>query len=217
METKQNYDRKMEEIRASFAPGGRPRLLLHACCAPCASVCLERLTDSFDVTVFFFNPNITDGAEFEKRESEMRRFLSEAPFCRGVNLVTVPFDPQPFWDISRTRENDPERGGRCLLCYALRLRTTAETAKQGGFDFFTTTLTLSPLKDSQVLNEIGGRIAAETGVPYLFSDFGKRNGYVRSLELSRQYGLYRQNYCGCVFSRRETSSAFFVQLTENKE
>lgn len=217
MGPKQNYDRRMEEIRASFAPGTRPRLLLHACCAPCASVCLERLTDSFDVTVFFYNPNITDGTEFEKREREMKRFLSEAPFCCGVEMISIPFDPQPFLEMARNRENDPERGDRCLLCYALRLRKTAQMAKQGDFAFFTTTLTLSPLKDSQILNEIGGRISEEVGIPYLFSDFGKRNGCARSLELSRQYGLYRQNYCGCIFSRRAASEASsFVQLTENK-
>lgn len=176
--------------------GRRPKILLHACCAPCASACLLRLTDRADVTVYFYNPNIMPREEYDKRAEEMRRFLSEAPFCKNVGLVVGPYESELYLDAVKGLEQEPERGARCTLCYEMRLRKTFEQA--GEYDFFATTLTLSPLKDAERLNAIGTRIGDEK---YLCSDYKKQNGYLDSLRLSQEYGLYRQNFCGCPFSR----------------
>ncbi len=200
---KQNYDllfeREMEALRRS---GRRPRLLLHACCAPCSSHCLEVLAECFDITVFFYNPNISPEKEFAFRLSELERFLTEAGYP-AVSVLAPPYDPAPFLTASRGLEDLPEGGERCRKCYELRLRKTAGAAKEGGFDAFTTTLSISPYKNAEWLNEIGASLSDETGVPWLFSDFKKKNGYKRSIELSKQFCLYRQDYCGCAFSRAE--------------
>lgn len=183
--------------------GGRvPSLLLHDCCAPCGSYVLEYLSDYFSITVFYYNPNISPEEEYRKRVAEVRRLLAEMPLKHPAPLLEGPYEPGRFAALAKGHESDPEGGARCTACYALRLRETARRAKEGGFDFFTTTLSVSPYKDVRRLNAIGAELEREFGVPYLRSDFKKRNGYLRSIRLSHQYGLYRQNYCGCAFSKQ---------------
>ncbi|MGN0469420.1 MAG: epoxyqueuosine reductase QueH [Acutalibacteraceae bacterium] len=176
-----------------------PKLLIHSCCAPCSSYVLEYLTQYFDITVFYYNPNISPEQEYRHRVEEQKRLISE--MCPDVKFIEGIYEPQKFYEMAKGLENEPERGKRCLKCYRMRLERTAETAKNGNFDFFTTTLSISPQKDSAVLNEIGRQLSTEYNIPYLFSDFKKRGGYKRSIELSAQFNLYRQNFCGCVFSR----------------
>lgn len=181
-----------------------PSLLLHACCAPCSSYVLEYLSEYFNITVFYYNPNITDEAEYKKRVLEEQRLIAEMPTKSPVKFLEGEYEPERFFDMSRGLENVPEGGERCFKCYRLRLAVTAEAAKEKQFDYFTTTLSISPLKNAQKLNEIGAEEAERVGIPYLFSDFKKREGYKRSIQLSAQYGLYRQNYCGCIFSKKES-------------
>lgn len=180
-----------------------PSLLLHACCAPCSSACLEYLSGHFDITVFYFNPNISPQSEFEKRLAEEERLLSELPLEGGVKLIAGQYDYSRFLDISKGLEDCPEGGERCFRCYRLRLEETARLAKERGFDYFCTTLTISPLKSAEKLNKIGYEAAEKYGVAWLPSDFKKKEGYKRSIELSHQYNLYRQDFCGCAFSRAE--------------
>lgn len=180
-----------------------PSLLLHACCAPCSSACLEYLSGHFDITVFYFNPNISPQSEFEKRLAEEERLLSELPLEGGVKLIAGQYDYSRFLDISKGLEDCPEGGERCFRCYRLRLEETARLAKERGFDYFCTTLTISPLKNAEKLNKIGYEAAEKYGVAWLPSDFKKKEGYKRSIELSHQYNLYRQDFCGCAFSRAE--------------
>ncbi len=197
-----NYQKALDEIIENL--GGRvPTLLLHDCCAPCGSYVLEYLSKYFSITVFYYNPNISPEEEYQKRAAEVRRLIREMPEKNPVSFREGPYEPERFRELSRGHESDPEGGERCFACYALRLRETALRAKAGGFDFFTTTLSISPYKNARKLNEIGKQLEREIGVPYLPSDFKKRNGYLRSIELSRRYGLYRQNYCGCVFSKKK--------------
>ena len=199
-----NYQIEMErELARIQATGHRPRLLLHSCCAPCSSFVLERLMDAFDLTVFYYNPNIAPKEEFLRRVEEQRRLIESMPHERPIGLIQGDYDDQVFYELARGHEQDPEGGARCTACFRLRLGKTAETAAQEGFDYFTTTLSISPLKDAQRLNAIGAELSAAFGVPYLFSDFKKKNGYKRSCELYAEYGLYRQDYCGCIFSRLE--------------
>ncbi len=184
----------------------RPKLLLHACCAPCASICMDRVRDPFDTTVYFFNPNITISREYDHRSAELERLIglyNNIPDRGRLSLLKGKYDPKSFFDMSKGYEACPERGARCHLCYELRLRATAEEAISRGFDYFATTLTLSPLKDADVLNDIGYRLQEESGgrILWLPSDFKKEDGYKKSIELSGQYGLYRQNYCGCIYSK----------------
>ena len=200
---KQNYqiilDNTLDEITQS---GSHPSLLLHACCAPCSSYVLEYLNKYFDITVFFYNPNITSKEEYDRRSEEIKRLINDLPQEREIKLMFGKYDPERFFEISKGLEDMPEGGERCFKCYRQRLTETANAARDGGFDFFTTTLSISPHKNAQKLNEIGAELAKETGVSYLFSDFKKRNGYKRSCELSAIYGLYRQDYCGCVWSKK---------------
>ncbi len=179
------------------------KLLLHVCCAPCSSHVLELLAEEYDITVFFYNPNITEQEEYKKRIAELRRFVKEAPFARHVSVVEGDYEPELFFDMAKGLETEPERGARCYKCYALRMKKAAWYAKKYGFDLFTTTLSISPHKNAAWLNEIGESLSRELGVRYLYSDFKKKNGYARSIELSREYNLYRQNYCGCVYSKEE--------------
>lgn len=187
----------MEKI-ISLNGGKKPALLMHACCAPCSSACLERVKDAFSVTIYYYNPNIDSEEEFFKRVREQERLCAEL----NVKAIVENYDPGAFYDAVKGLEKEPEGGKRCEQCFYLRLKKTAETAKEKGFDYFTTTLTVSPLKNAELLNGIGEKVAAETGVKFLPSDFKKRGGYQRSVELSNKYGLYRQNYCGCVFSKK---------------
>ena len=193
-----NYDLQFNDIVRSF--NGKKRLLLHACCAPCSSSVLERVTPFFDVTLFFYNPNITDESEYYKRLKELERFVATV-YGKTVGLIDGGYCPHNFYDMVKGLENEPERGKRCTVCYSERLEKTAYKSIDGNFDYFCTTLTLSPHKDADRINAIGFSLEKKTGAKYLPSDFKKRNGYVRSIELSREYGLYRQNYCGCEYSQ----------------
>ena len=180
----------------------RPALLLHACCAPCSSYVLEYLTKYFDITLFYYNPNISPEKEYSYRVSEVQRLISE--MCPQVKFVEGRYDPERFFEMSKGLENEPERGARCHKCYRMRLEESAQEALRLGCSYFTTTLSISPQKDSAVLNDISKSVSEQYGIPYLFSDFKKRGGYKRSIELSAKFSLYRQSYCGCVFSRRQS-------------
>lgn len=203
---KRNYQRELEQLISAIEPGRVPTLLLHACCAPCSSYCLEYLSQYFSITVLFYNPNISPETEYNKRVDEIRRLIDELPVKNKVSLIEGRYLPTEFYNSVKGLEDEPEGGKRCHVCYELRLREAAITAKELGFDYFTTTLSISPLKDAEKLNEIGKRLSDEYGVAYLYSDFKKKNGYKRSIELSREYKLYRQNFCGCVFSKREADN-----------
>lgn len=176
------------------------KLLLHSCCAPCSSACLERLKDVFCVTVLYYNPNVDDPFEYEKRKAEQIKFLQTTGWA---NFLDCDHEAETFLEMAKGLENEPERGSRCYACYALRLEKTAQVAKENGFDWFATTLTLSPHKNADWLNEIGAKIGGRYALNYLFTDFKKKGGYPRSIALSKQFGLYRQSFCGCKFSRRD--------------
>lgn len=195
-----NYQKKMEETLAALTH--TPRLLLHACCAPCSSYVLEYLTKYFDITLLFYNPNIDESAEYEKRLCELARLINTMPLENPVSITNARYNPQEFLDIARGYESEPERGARCARCFNLRLSETARVAREGNFDFFTTTLSISPHKDADLLNKIGAKCGETHGVSYLYADFKKRGGYKRSTTLSREYDLYRQDFCGCKFSKK---------------
>ena len=185
--------------------GRLPRLLLHSCCAPCSSSVLEYLSPHFDITLFYYNPNITPEEEYRKRVAELHRLVKEADYPNPVSIIEGRYDSSEFFDMARGLEDLPEGGERCAKCYRLRLEETAKQAAAGGYEYFTTTLSVSPYKNAQKLNAIGSELSEKYGVKYLLSDFKKKDGYRRSIELSAQYGLYRQNYCGCVYSARMRS------------
>lgn len=201
---KQNYQLMLENTLKSIEKSQvRPTLLLHACCAPCSSYVLEYLNEHFDITVFFYNPNITENDEYKKRADELKRLIKELPHKNEIKFIDGGYEPQKFTEIAKGLENAPEGGERCFKCYRLRLEETAKIAAKNNFDYFTTTLSISPHKNAQVLNETGKELSDIYGVGYLFSDFKKRNGYKRSCELSEIYNLYRQDYCGCIYSKKE--------------
>ncbi|MBR4015760.1 MAG: epoxyqueuosine reductase QueH [Anaerotignum sp.] len=201
---KENYQLILEKtIQSISEEGKRPRLLLHSCCGPCSSYVLEYLSQFFDITVFYYNPNISPPEEFRFRAEEQQRLMGEMPLSAPVSFLLGEYEPEKFFALAKGHETEPEGGERCFACYRLRLERTAQAAKDGRFDFFTTTLSISPHKNAQVLNTLGKELAEAYGVPYLFSDFKKKNGYRRSCELSLQYGLYRQDYCGCPYSKAE--------------
>ena len=200
-----NYQKELEKLIAGQQKVGRvPRLFLHACCAPCSSYVLEYLSRFFSVTVFFYNPNISPKEEYEKRVSEIQRLISEMEFVHPVAFVEGEYKPEDFYEMARGLEDVPEGGERCFRCYRLRMEEAARLAEQGDYDYFTTTLSISPLKNAGKINEIGQELSQIYKVEHLPSDFKKKNGYKRSIELSHEYGLYRQNYCGCIFSKRES-------------
>lgn len=204
MTQKINYRLEMErEIEKIRTQGRKPLLALHSCCAPCSSAVLEQLNRDFRIVVFYYNPNISPKEEFDHRSREQQRLVREMLPGSDVQVSVGEYDPQRFYALTEGHEGDPEGGERCGICFEMRLRKTAEFAREIGADYFTTTLSISPLKDAQRLNAIGSAIAGETGVAYLFSDFKKKNGYRRSCELSAQYGLYRQDFCGCIYSKLE--------------
>lgn len=196
-----NYDLKMEEIIKNTSEGSS--LLLHACCAPCSSTVLERLGNFFNITILYYNPNITDKDEYEKRLEEIKKFTSSFKTKYKIEVIAGRYEPREFFDIARGLEDEPERGRRCYKCYKLRLEETAKIAKELNFDYFTTTLSLSPYKDAKWINEIGESLQEAYNINFLYSDFKKKNGYKRSIELSREFNLYRQDYCGCVYSVRD--------------
>jgi predicted adenine nucleotide alpha hydrolase (AANH) superfamily ATPase len=196
-----NYQVEMER-EIEQLNGSRPRLLLHSCCAPCSSAVLERLSEAFQITVFFYNPNISPESEYNLRLSEQLRLIEQMDL--GIEWFPCEYGGALFEAIAKGREHEPEGGDRCELCFRLRLMRTAQAARDEGFDYFTTTLSVSPLKSAERLNKLGAAFSEAIGVKYLFSDFKKKNGYLRSCELSQVYGLYRQNYCGCRFSKYES-------------
>lgn len=198
-----NYQKKLDELINGISQGTVPRLLLHSCCAPCSSYTLEYLSRYFDITVLYYNPNISPRSEFDKRAAEQARLIAELPARHKIKLVVSDYDYTEFLDIARGYEDCLEGGERCFRCYRMRLEKTAEKAKAEGFDYFCTTLSISPLKDSQTINKIGYETAEKYGVKWLPSDFKKKEGYKRSIELSREYNLYRQNFCGCAYSKKE--------------
>lgn len=204
-----NYQKELEKIIEKNQKENRiSSLFLHSCCAPCSSYCLEYLAEYFHITLFYYNPNISPKQEYEKRVEEQRRLI-EALNQKVTYQITMKegaYDPERFYEMAKGMEDLPEGGERCFGCYELRLREAAMYASEENYDFFTTTLTISPLKNAQKLNEIGSEVGKEYGISYLPSDFKKKNGYKRSIELSKEYDLYRQNYCGCVFSKREAES-----------
>ena len=200
---KRNYQAELEKIISSNKDK-RPTLLLHACCAPCSSYVLEYLNEHFDITIYFYNPNINSQEEFLYRQSEVKRLIGEMPLKNPVKLIETQWNGEEFLSAVKGFEAIREGGERCFKCYELRLRKTAEICRSGGYDYFCTTLTISPMKNAEKLNEIGERLAEEMGVSFLPSDFKKKNGYKRSIELSKEYNLYRQNYCGCGFSYKES-------------
>lgn len=201
---KVNYQTELEKIIEFHQSKGEiPTLFLHSCCAPCSSYVLEYLSQYFKITVFYYNPNIYPDEEYYKRVDEQKQFINRFPAKNKIDFVEGNFDKERFYAMAKGKENMREGGERCFLCYELRLRKAAEYAKSRNFDYFTTTLSISPLKNADKLNEIGLSLGKEYGVKYLVSDFKKKNGYKRSTELSRQYGIYRQDYCGCIFSKQE--------------
>ena len=201
---KRNYQRELDAVLKELEQTGEtPRLLLHACCAPCSSYVLEYLSRYFSVTVFYYNPNIYPGEEYDHRVMEIRRLIEEMDFTHPVSLVEGPYDTERFFEMAKGMEDLPEGGERCFACYRLRMEQAVLLAKKNGFDYFTTTLSISPLKNADKLNEIGEELGKKYGVRHLPADFKKREGYKRSIVLSKKYNLYRQDYCGCVFSQNE--------------
>lgn len=196
-----NYNIELENLLKHLT--STPTLLLHSCCAPCSSYVLSYLTKYFKITVLYYNPNISPKEEYEKRKEEQIRLINEMPFVNPVTIIDCDYDNDKFEEIVKGLEEEKEGGCRCHKCYRLRLEKTATLAKQNHFDYFGTTLTVSPYKNSQKLNEIGAELESIYQVPYLYSDFKKKEGYKKSIELSRIYNLYRQNYCGCVYSKQK--------------
>ena len=196
-----NYEKLMEEQILNSKEGSS--LLLHACCAPCSSAVLERLASHFKISILYYNPNITEEKEYQKRLDELRKFISKLNFKYQINIIDSRYDPKEFFQIAKGLEKEKEQGKRCYKCYELRLEETAKVAKEKNFDFFATTLTLSPYKKTSWLNEIGENLSEKYQANYLYSDFKKKNGYKRSIELSKEYNLYRQDYCGCIYSKLE--------------
>ncbi|MDR1700778.1 MAG: epoxyqueuosine reductase QueH [Lachnoclostridium sp.] len=199
MNNKRNYQRELEDKTKSFT--GKPKLLLHCCCAPCSSYTLEYLTKHFQISVFFYNPNISNSSEYKKRQQELKRFIREYPFTEPVEWMPAEYHPHVFVSAVKGMEHLPEGGKRCERCFELRLRETAQTASAHAFEYFCTTLSVSPYKNADLLMNIGERAANDFKTAYLPSDFKKKDGYRRSILLSKTYHLYRQNYCGCEFSK----------------
>ena len=197
-----NYQKELERIiEENKKKNVIPKLLLHACCAPCSSYCLEYLSQYFEIILYYFNPNISLKEEYDYRLEEEKRLISLMEFKNPVTIVDSTYNPKEFFDAVKGLENEPEGGKRCAECFKLRLKATAEKAKELNVDYFSTTLTISPLKNAELLNTIGEAFAKEYEVAWLYSDFKKKEGYKRSIVLSKKYNLYRQDYCGCVFSK----------------
>lgn len=198
---KRNYQSELDKIIQGLGKKA-PSLLLHTCCAPCSSYCIEYLSQYFNITVLYYNPNIYPESEYIHRKSEQIRLIGEMKTKYPVKFIDCDFESEKFYETVKGMENCREGGERCFKCYRLRLEKAANVASENGFDWFTTSLTISPLKNAQKINEIGEELAEEYGVKFLPSDFKKKEGFKRSIELSKEYNLYRQNYCGCVYSRR---------------
>ena len=199
-----NYNKLMEEeINKIIESNIKPKILLHSCCAPCSTHCIKTLTPYFDITVLYYNPNIEPYEEYLKRKEEEIRFINEFPHTNKIDIMDCDYDNDLFLEMSKGLEMEPERGARCIKCYYLRMNKTAIEAKNNNYDYFATTLTLSPLKDAKKLNEIGEKLQEKHNVKYLYSNFKKKEGYKDSIEMSKEYNLYRQDYCGCIYSKQE--------------
>ena len=211
-----NYDKLMHEIIDENQQKGLiPRLLLHSCCAPCSSHVIDTLTPYFDITIFYYNPNIEPKEEYDKRKNEEIHFLKEYPAINKLNIIDCDYDSNLYHEAIKGLEHLGERSPRCHKCYYLRLDKTASKALELGYDYFGTTLTVSPYKDSNNLNEIGKSLSEKYHLPYLYSDFKKNNGYLHSIELAKKYNLYRQDYCGCIYSKEERELEKQRKSTEN--
>ena len=207
---KQNYQKQMDAVVASLPQGERPRLLLQSCCGPCSSYVLEALTPYFRVTVLYYNPNIQPRAEYDLRLENQRKIIAALPTPSAVDILECDYDGEKYDAAVKGLESEPEGGARCTVCFRLRLEETAKRASELCYDWFCTTLTVSPHKDAERLNQIGRALGEQYGVPFLPSDFKKREGYKRSIQLSKEYALYRQDYCGCLFSKPVDKSAAIV-------
>lgn len=204
----ENYQKKLEKLINDIKEKNiTPTLLLHSCCAPCSSYVIEYLSPYFNITILYYNPNISPIEEYEKRKQEQIKLIKELPTKNKVNILDCDYDNDLYEKTIKGLEKEPERGSRCTKCFWLRLEKTATTAKKNNFDYFGTTLTVSPYKNSKLLNEIGLSLQEKYNIKYLYSDFKKNNGYIRSIELSKEYNLYRQNYCGCIYSRINSQSS----------
>lgn len=203
MANRKNYQKELDKLIERIPAGKVPTLLLHSCCAPCSSYVLEYLSQYFEITIFYYNPNIFPPEEYEKRVEEQKNLIDRLPAKHPVHFREGRYLPEEFYHRVKGLERIPEGGERCFACYELRMREAAALARELGSDYFTTTLSISPLKNAAKINEIGEMLEAEYGVKHLPSDFKKKNGYKRSVELSAEYGLYRQDYCGCIYSKQE--------------
>ena len=198
-----NYQKQLDQIIQKLEKGeDKPVLLLHACCAPCSSYVLEYLHNYFKILLFYYNPNINPETEYQRRVEEIRRFVKEAGYENEIRFLEGAYEPERFFAMAKGMEDLPERGARCRACYELRMEEAARKAARQGADYFTTTLSISPHKDARWINEIGEELSGKYGVAHLPSDFKKKSGYLRSIELSKEYGLYRQDYCGCIYSKK---------------
>lgn len=204
---KVNYQKILDKTIEGFKEKNIvPTLLLHSCCAPCSSYVLEYLSSYFHITIFFYNPNISSKKEYKRRAEEQERLISSLRARYPITFIQGEYDPEPFYEVAKGLEDSPEGGDRCFRCYELRLARAASYAGNNNFHYFTTTLSISPHKDAAKLNEIGSKLSKEYNVPYLYSDFKKKDGYKRSIELSKEYDLYRQDYCGCAFSMSKNAT-----------
>lgn len=212
MPAKQNYQQQLENIIKEISLSGKkPSLLLHACCGPCSSYVMEYLAGIFNITIYYYNPNIHPKAEYDRRLAELKKFVSSFPpaIQTGISVVEDAYNPEDFFEATNVRnqielQTESEKGERCRRCYLFRMKRAWNYASNHNFDFFTTTLSISPHKDSEKINTIGQAFISENSLKYLPADFKKKNGYLRSLQLSKEYGLYRQDYCGCVYSQQQT-------------
>ncbi|MDD6618931.1 MAG: epoxyqueuosine reductase QueH [Clostridiales bacterium] len=201
---KVNYQKELDKLIEKLEQTKEvPRLFLHSCCAPCSSYVLEYLSEHFAITVFYFNPNIAPEEEYRKRVEEQKRLIEQLPAVYPIQFLEGRYEPEEFYSRVRGLEKEPEGGARCRVCFELRLEEAARLAAEGGYDYYTTTLSISPLKNAQVLADVAIKMGEKWGVAWLPSDFKKKEGYKRSIQLSSEYDLYRQNYCGCVFSRQK--------------
>ncbi|QHQ61018.1 hypothetical protein Ana3638_09760 [Anaerocolumna sedimenticola] len=207
MDIQRNYQKELDKLISELVKDNKtPRLLLHSCCAPCSSYVLEYLSQFFHITIYYYNPNISFEEEYQRRIEEQQRLIRELPVKNPIDFLQGNYEPERFYKIAKDLETSPEGSERCFRCYELRLTETAKLAKNKAYDYFTTTLSISPHKNAAKLNEIGEKLAQKYDTPYLIADFKKKNGYKRSIELSREYQLYRQDYCGCVYSKTNRES-----------
>lgn len=208
-----NFQKELDKLIAGITEEGiTPSLLLHSCCAPCSSYVLEYLSQFFRITIYYYNPNISDQEEYNRRIEEQQRLICQMPAKNSIEFIQGVYEPEQFYEIAKGLEKAPEGGVRCFRCYELRLEEAAKIAKEKGFDYFTTTLSISPLKNAAKLNELGDMLSKQYNIPYLYSDFKKKNGYKRSIELSKEYDLYRQDYCGCIYSKVEQENRKILMI-----